>query len=99
MEEAEFAAIRADVSAMRADVAALRSEFNSRNVSDAVLEQRFSEVEKDLAALEQHVKTAITPLPRFVLVEKAVYGLIGLVLVAVVTAVLAGVVPSVDTLP
>jgi hypothetical protein len=69
------------VDQLRADVAALRHDLQELGVNHATVRTKLDRIEQDVASL--------TPMSRYLLVEKVVYGTVVLILTSFVGALIA----------
>jgi len=83
-----------DLTRLHADISSLRGELQQQGLLTAVLEQRLKAIEKDVNDLNLHSEGHFVSLARYLPVEKAVFGVIGLILVSFIGAILALVVQS-----
>lgn len=80
-----------ELARLRGDVRALRDALNERGIRDAVIEEKLARLTQDLTTLQTHTATTYVPIARYTPVERLVFGLVALVLMAVIGAMVGAV--------
>lgn len=77
------------VERLRSDIRDLRRELHVLGLDNATMRSKLDAIEKDLTLLSNSTLPRYVTMERYSLVEKVVYGMVGLILVSFMGAILA----------
>lgn len=74
---------------LRRDITDLRIELHSLGVDNITMKIKLDNIEKDLSLLSSNIIPRFVTIERYSLVEKVVYGTVGLILMSFLGAIIA----------
>ena len=76
------------VERLRADIADLRRELHLMGLDSATMSAKLDNIERDVNLIQSTAIPRLVPFDRYAVVEKVVYGTVGLILVSFLGALL-----------